>query len=566
MKKIFLLIILSVVGANASAFTTWNLQGISYSVDTLSHVVIGPGTTQTTLALSGAVNLRVFYTTTDLTNPNVDLKIVMGKDNLTSTVTVPNMPAYHADKANLYFAGVNADFFSTGPIGTTISDGVLYKSYKGTGWYAFGMDKDKKLYIGAPYSTFKMVSPNAGQASIKAVNVARSTNEMILYTSVKGSATGTGSTGTELAATAVDGGLKGSGITKMRVSTAAVTGVGNMAIPAGGFVLSANGFNATTLSNMKLGEEFEVTPTIFFDNVEVPDMREMAGGCPVLLKAGVIQDTQGLLDHLSTRQPRTAVGYDAAGTQLVMLVVDGRLPGVSVGVTSKDLAAIMRNVGCTESLNFDGGGSSTMWIKDFGVLNTPSDGSVRAVKNGLFLTTPISADNAIAKIRFVDFAPKVEKGAYYQPVFYGYNAQGILVDTNVGGVTLSCDASLGTVDDLGSKVLCNGDLGLHPLTATLGALTAQVAVNTVSHLSVRENLAAQVRIYPNPVMRGENAIIESVGGVVKIFSASGQLLRHFSAGEQRGKVELPVNDLPQGLYIVTCGGVDKSIRTKLIIR
>ena len=50
---------------------TWNLQGSTYNVDTLYHAKVGPGTTQTELKVSGALNLKVFYTTTDITNENV---------------------------------------------------------------------------------------------------------------------------------------------------------------------------------------------------------------------------------------------------------------------------------------------------------------------------------------------------------------------------------------------------------------------------------------------------------------------------------------------------------------
>lgn len=149
------------------------------------------------------------------------------------------MPASHNDPENIYFAGVNADFIGgMGPVGTTAANGEMYKSYKGTGWYAIGIDKDKKLHSGAPYTTFKLVSPNAGQASIKAVNAVRSDNEMILYTSRKGSTTGTKGAGVEVGAVAVDGPLKSEGTTRMRVTVAPVKDVGNMAIPENGFVLS----------------------------------------------------------------------------------------------------------------------------------------------------------------------------------------------------------------------------------------------------------------------------------------------------------------------------------------
>ena len=269
------LFLLSCLTFSSFASNTWKLQNVEYRVDTLSHIVIGPGTTQTILALEGPVKLRVFYTTTDMTNPNVNLKLIMGKDNLTSNVTVPNMPASHNDPENIYFAGVNADFIGgMGPVGTTVADGELYKSYKGTGWYAIGIDKDKKFCSGAPYTTFKLVSPNAGQASIKAVNAVRSDNELILFTSRKGSTTGTKGAGVEVGAVPVDGPLKAEGTTKMRVTIAPVKDVGNMSIPEGGFVLSGTGFTANTLAKMQLGEEFEVTPTLYFDNVVKTDIME----------------------------------------------------------------------------------------------------------------------------------------------------------------------------------------------------------------------------------------------------------------------------------------------------
>ena len=73
------LFLLSCLTFSSFASNTWKLQNVEYRVDTLSHIVIGPGTTQTILALEGPVKLRVFYTTTDMTNPNVNLKLIMGK-------------------------------------------------------------------------------------------------------------------------------------------------------------------------------------------------------------------------------------------------------------------------------------------------------------------------------------------------------------------------------------------------------------------------------------------------------------------------------------------------------
>ena len=57
-----------------------------------------------------------------------------------------------------------------------------------------------------------------------------------------------------------------------------------MAIPENGFVLSGTGFTTNTLTKMQLGEEFEVTPTIYFDNVATTDITDMCGGCRCYFK------------------------------------------------------------------------------------------------------------------------------------------------------------------------------------------------------------------------------------------------------------------------------------------
>ena len=68
-------------------------------------------------------------------------------------------------------------------------------------------------------------------------------------------------------------------------------------------------------------------------------------------------------------QPRTAVGI--IGTNhLVFVVVDGRSPGYSAGVSMTGLAEIMQDLGATTAYNLDGGGSSTMYFNG-GLVNNP---------------------------------------------------------------------------------------------------------------------------------------------------------------------------------------------------
>ena len=68
-------------------------------------------------------------------------------------------------------------------------------------------------------------------------------------------------------------------------------------------------------------------------------------------------------------QPRTAVGVIDTN-HLVFVVVDGRSPGYSEGVTMTELAEIMQGLGATTAYNLDGGGSSTMYF-DGELVNDP---------------------------------------------------------------------------------------------------------------------------------------------------------------------------------------------------
>jgi hypothetical protein len=83
----------------------------------------------------------------------------------------------------------------------------------------------------------------------------------------------------------------------------------------------------------------------------------------------------------TSRHPRTAVCFNDEYTYFI--VVDGRQPGYSIGMTSNELARFCRDrLGATWGINQDGGGSSAMWL-DGEIVNRPSDGHERLVANGL---------------------------------------------------------------------------------------------------------------------------------------------------------------------------------------
>jgi exopolysaccharide biosynthesis protein len=89
------------------------------------------------------------------------------------------------------------------------------------------------------------------------------------------------------------------------------------------------------------------------------------GGGPVLVQNSAIRITNEEERKFRGKQvmdkhPRTAMGYTSDG-KLVVLAVEGRNPDAS-GATLVQMAEILKDLGCIEALNLDGGGSSCLLI------------------------------------------------------------------------------------------------------------------------------------------------------------------------------------------------------------
>lgn len=102
---------------------------------------------------------------------------------------------------------------------------------------------------------------------------------------------------------------------------------------------------------------------------------DIVAGVPQLIKNGKIDITweqeKAGKSFVEMRHPRTAVAKLKDG-KFLMVTVDGRQPGVSVGMNLQELADYLLSLGATDAMNFDGGGSTTMFL-DGKVINAPSD-------------------------------------------------------------------------------------------------------------------------------------------------------------------------------------------------
>lgn len=104
------------------------------------------------------------------------------------------------------------------------------------------------------------------------------------------------------------------------------------------------------------------------------DSNVMTAG-PMLLHNGQMVPQRDDRSFVTRRHNRTAIGLRPDGTTL-LVVADGRFKHKAEGFSLPELQRVMRWLGCTEAINLDGGGSTTMYVHNLphdGVVNYPSD-------------------------------------------------------------------------------------------------------------------------------------------------------------------------------------------------
>ncbi len=127
-----------------------------------------------------------------------------------------------------------------------------------------------------------------------------------------------------------------------------------------------------------LGHSGETSPTIFKWK-----MQTAVGGGPVLLQNGEIKITNNeelkfTGKAIDDKHPRTAMGY-TKDNKLIILVIEGRNPGIAEGATLTQQAQIFKDLGCWEALNLDGGGSSCMLVNGKETIKVSDKGNQRPV-------------------------------------------------------------------------------------------------------------------------------------------------------------------------------------------
>jgi hypothetical protein len=151
---------------------------------------------------------------------------------------------------------------------------------------------------------------------------------------------------------------------------------GGTAIPRGGAVLLARGSQVAKLQQEAPPGTQVLTRLILSPDWLASGVTDALGGGPVIVRNGRAIWTAGedfLPTQLGPRNPRTAVGQRRDG-KIILVAIDGRRRGYSVGMTNWELAQALVRLGAVTASALDAGGSTTLAF-DGKLLNRPSDRS-----------------------------------------------------------------------------------------------------------------------------------------------------------------------------------------------
>lgn len=369
------------------------IDGKSYEVDTLQPKRnIGQGVEYYSIALE-EYPLKIYALEIDLTNPLVRIETCLAKDSAVATERPTAMVERKRALGHNVVAATNGDFyFYKDPIEIGIPRSGQFQNGElvtnPTGRACFILSEDGVPYIDRV--DFQGILKKGDLTfPLNTVNMLRleaypnlTPNLMTLYTSTFGRTTSSVSGGTKVVIRPKDDDTFSFGANReiLCIIENIYDNSGISIIPEGCAVLHGRGSSADFLKKLKISDEIGIYlgVTLRSNPNTLINFKEMVGGSDnIILKNGERAEGDDLYN------PRTGIGFSKDKTKVYMMVVDGRNT-FSKGCTMKDFGEIFRSAGAWHAINLDGGGSSVMIVNNQ-VVNYPSDGSVRAVGNGVIV-------------------------------------------------------------------------------------------------------------------------------------------------------------------------------------
>jgi hypothetical protein len=295
--------------------------------------------------------------------------------------------------------GINADFFRAEPFGVpegpqvAAGEVVVTEGAYGPSVAArfsirqpvFGVVRGGEPFVGEAVGAGSTWAHAAGTRPLARVNAPPGPDSLALYNRFAGGATPAG-TGAVEVVVRVAAAAVAAGDTTRAVVVRIDTLPPGVPVPADGAVLAGRGGAAGWLRALAPGDS--VAWTLPFAGAPGPVV-ELVGGFPLLLRQGrpVLDGVPTIREAFAARRhPRSAVAIRPDGI-ILLVTVDGRQPGYSDGMTLPELTDLLLELGATEALNLDGGGSTALALRGT-LVNRPSDPAERPVANALLVPGP----------------------------------------------------------------------------------------------------------------------------------------------------------------------------------
>ncbi|GIP35399.1 phosphodiester glycosidase family protein [Paenibacillus sp. J2TS4] len=340
----------------------------------------------------------------DTTDPFTELKAVSSRGEVSNQETVGYMIQEQEALGQRVVAGVNGDFFSSVgvPSGLQITDGEIITSPSTIKTLLLVLPSGRVKLEDSVTMTATLTAPDGEVLALNMINRTRipsHDNHAFLFSPRFGSSTRTPEGGVEVVLAAASPNDRLQAGQRQPATVESVRETNDTPISEGQFVLSASGPKADWVrEHLTAGDKVHID--VSFDK-GVNQARQVLSGNStlgkVLLKDGEIP--ADILDETDKNNtdihPRTMLGTKQ--DKLFVVVVDGRMPGHSDGITLAEGAQYLKSLGADQAINIDGGGSSTYYARLPGdshpsLLNRTSDGPERTVGNSLMLFTkaPVS--------------------------------------------------------------------------------------------------------------------------------------------------------------------------------
>ncbi len=471
---------------------------------------------------SGPLNIHVAKI--DLSTTFLSVMPVLAKGRLFNGATVDEIARFHETPCQHVLVATNADFWKHSPalftpVNLFVSDGLVARLPVVPAPRAvLGATTDGRLFM-TPLRASLTVS--AGQRRLRNVGLNDPTSSAgaVLYNRHYGRPVPLKEFHRAYELELPEGKLLPNEKVQARVvgavETTSATVTGNKVI------LALRPKEAKRLGELRAGTSVNL-------HVAVPEIQApiawAIGGGPMLLRKGRIhidwQQEKIVRSFVTTRHPRTAVGLTRDGKTLYLLTVDGRQPGLSVGMSLPELAEYLRQLGCWTAMNFDGGGSTTMVIRG-DIVNKPSDRfGPRTVVNALLVTEL----GPVGDLRTVEILPRetlvrIPAGAKDQFSARGRDERGNPVPLEPSRVNWVASPEIGSVLSFGTT--CTLTASSQPTTGFLTlrySLDAEEQHRLETSKTVAVVKLTTLTVEPSPVVlaKGDSVYLD-----VKAYDPSG---------------------------------------------